>query len=191
MKVRLARSLATKALAVLLALTLTFSVAGCGTSELRQNIQTAQAITDAAAKILSASNPEVGTLLTQASGNLALLDTLVAQYEASVAAGKPGIATQIQAITSTLQGNLSQILAAVRVKNPELLEYIQVAVAIANSVVTIVISRLPAPPPEQAPLRATMQAKAQALPTVEFSSHKDLKQIWNDKVRTAYPKSKI
>lgn len=160
---------------------------GCGTSELQSSITVAEQVVESAGNILSASNPAAGSLLLQAGGTLKELGALVAQYDAAVAAGKPGIATQIQAVVGTLTGNLTDILATVRVKNPELIEYITVAVAVANSVVTIILSHLP--PGTKA--QDTIVGQSAALPTVPFKNHKDLKAAWNNKVKAAFPSAVV
>jgi hypothetical protein len=160
---------------------------GCGTSELQSSITVAEQVVESSGNILSASNPAAGALLLQSGGTLKELGSLVAQYDAAVAAGKPGIATQIQAVVGTLTANLTDVLATVHVKNPELVEYVTVAVAVANSVVTIILSHLPSGVKAQ----DTIVGQAAALPTVPFKSHKDLKAAWNNKVKTAFPQAVV
>ena len=178
------------AVLTILMVTMPFTLTGCGAPELIADINVAQEVAQSAGNILSASNPEAGAKLEQAAATLGELSKLVGQYDAAVAAGKPGIATQIQAITGTLTNNLSDILATVRVKNPELVEYITVAVAIGNSVVTTILAHLPANA-GTVQAQAAIVAQSQALPTVPFKSHKDLKNAWNNKVKAAYPGAKI
>jgi hypothetical protein len=90
-------------------------------------------------------------------------------------------------VVGTLTANLTDVLATVHVKNPELVEYITVAVAVANSVVTIILSHLPSGVKAQ----DTIVGQAAALPTVPFKSHKDLKAAWNNKVEAAFPQAVV
>jgi len=178
-----------KTLSVLLALVICVTSVGCK-PEVYKTIETAEQVVSAAQQILSTSNPEAGAILVQVGSGLSTLDALLHQYDQSVAAGKPGIATQIQAVANTITANLSTVLSVVKVKNPELIEYITTAVAIANSVINVVIANLPTTSTAPAMARADGTVGG-ALPTVPFKNHKDLKKIWNDKIGGAFPKAKV
>jgi len=182
------RKFASATLAILLFI-LPLGLAGCGASELVQSIDVARDVVSAAEGILSAGDPEAGEYLKEAGADLKLLADLVGQYDKAVAAGKPGIGAQIEGLTGALTANLTRILAAAHVKHPELVEYITVAVAIANSVVGTVIEHLPANGSWQRAVN--VRAQSASLPTIPYSSPKDLKNAWNSAVSQAYPGAKI
>jgi len=161
---------------------------GCS-SEVQKTVNTAEAVLESAGNILSASNPADGAMVMRAAADFKEIGSLLDQYDKSVAAGKPGIATQIQAVTGTLQANLQTILGDVNVHNPELVEYITVAVAIANGVVSTIVANLP-----QAPPGATVAQSAVnrgQLPVIQFKTHKDLANYWNGKVKDRFPKAMV
>jgi hypothetical protein len=165
-------------------------LAGCNTNELQASITVGVQVLEAANTILAPVDPQIGVTLIAAATDMKLLGTLIAQYDSAVASGKPGIQTQIEAVLNTLAGNLSAVLAATGTKNPELLKYIRVAVAVANSTIQIIVAHLPASPAPTVTQAAIINSTAGLTPAIQ-GDHKALKAAWNDAVRVNYPKAVI
>lgn len=178
-------------IAVVMTCLMILSLTGC--NELQSELSVAHDAITSAAAILQPVNPDYAAKLTKVANDIAEVENLEAQYNAASATAKPGIAGQVQAVTSTMTANLKDILAAVNVSNPEMVEYISVGVAIANSVIVNIVNRLPSgPAPPVIAAAAVVGGAAQpALPTVPYKTYKDLRKAWNDKVSTKFPNSKI
>lgn len=183
-------SLANKCLTSSLVLCFLLTSTGCPLSlpELVKDINAAQVVAQSAGNILSAVNPTDGQVMLKIANELKGLSTEVSNFEKASGAAQNGIAAQIKVATDTLTADLSNILSLVNVHNPELTEYITVAVAIANSVITVVLQNLPAA--GISPQSKTL-AQSAALPSVPWKTHKDLKATWNNKVKVAYPKATV
>jgi len=175
--------------AAMLAGAMVVSLVACSADEVVQVIDTARDVAQQTGNIVSAVNPEYGSQIQQVASGLGDLEMLVKQYEAAVAAGKPGIATQIQAVSNTAKANLAAILADAHVKDAEHVEYITLFVAIANSAIVEVLNHLPAS--QQTTAQAAVLSTGQPLPTIPFKTHKDLKNAWNSKVKSQFPKAQI
>jgi hypothetical protein len=176
--------------AVVLTCLMILSLTGC--NELQSELSVAHDAIASAAGILQPVNPDYASKLTKVANDIAEVENLEAQYNAAAASAKPGIANQVQAVSATITANLKDILAAVNVHNPEMVEYISVGVAIANSVIVNIANHLPTTAQPATAQAATIGGVAQpALPTVPFDNYKDLKKAWNNKVAGKFPNAKI
>jgi hypothetical protein len=153
-------------------------------------IGAAAQIAASAANILSPVNPSTANVLGVVAKDLLLIQNLYQQYETAAAGDKPGLASQIQAIITTVTGNLTAILSAVRIANPTLVTYISVGIAVVNSAITIIISHLP---PAVKTAALAKRAAGPPLPEVQGAkSSKDLKKAWNDaSVANGHPEAVV
>lgn len=172
------------ALPLILAVALTFSA--CGVDQVIAALQVADQVTKSAIPIVQPSNTAVSGVMTMVSSDLELVIKTYQDYESATPAEKPGKLALLQSTANAIQINLGGILDAISVKNPELRQYVAVAVAVVNSAVTVMLTKLPS---AGAQARA---AQVSTLPTVQGAkSAKDLKNAWNNAVKTSHPESKI
>jgi hypothetical protein len=176
------------ALPLILAVVLTFNA--CSTDSVIDGLKVADTVAQAAIPIISPVNQPLATVMQKVSSDLEIVVKTYQDYESAAPGDKPAKATLIKATASAIQGNLSDILAAIGVKNPEIKEYVSVAVAVVNSALVVVLAKLPAEP--QSAVSARSATKSATLPTVEGAkTAQDLKNAWNNAIKTAYPGSKI
>jgi hypothetical protein len=116
---------------VLLALVLcaTIALSACSTAWIAEAEQIVAALLPAAANILALvaavqggniSAQDLQTIQsagTQATADLQLIQSLVAEYQKASAQAQPGILNQIQSAMNTAQSNLSAILPALHIKD--------------------------------------------------------------------------
>lgn len=162
---------------------------GCNVDQVIETLKVADSVTQKAIPIISPVNQEVATALTRVDTDVQLVIKVYGEYETAAPGDKPSKAELIRATAGAIQNNLRAILSAVGVKNPELVSYIQVAVAVVNSALEVVLGKLP---PSVTPPGPVVQARIPAvpLPTIQGAkSAGDLKKAWNDQVRLAYPQS--
>jgi len=96
----------------------------------------------------------------------------------------------LQATASAISANLVAILDGVHVKNPELITYVSVAVAVINSAITVLISSLPAQQATSA-RSATIQSH-ETLPLLRNAKKaSDLKAAWNNVVKMEHPEAVV
>src|SRR5262245_59195034 len=118
---------------------------GCpGEDVVIAGLRAAAQIATAAANVLKPLNTTAGGILDTVSGDLLLIVGLYDQWKAADAVGKPDVLHRIQTSVATLSQNLTAALAAVKVSNPELVNYIGVGVGVVNSAISILIANLPA-----------------------------------------------
>jgi hypothetical protein len=147
-------------------------------------LKTADSVAQQLVPIIVAVNPEVARIAQKVDADIQLVIKVYTEYD--TAAGEtPANADLLRATVGAIQANLSDILSAIGVKNPELLLYVRVGVAIVNTALLAVLSRLPAPAAGSVS-RAHAQQVAE-LPVVSG----DLKATWNQAVEKAYPNSVI
>ena len=141
----------------------------------------AQQVADQLAPIVQPSNPEVATAINKVSTDLGVIVKTYVIYD--TAAGQtPGNIDLLRATAGSIQSNLSDILAAIGVKNPALITTVRVAVLVVNTAITAVIDRLP--PPTGAVAQASHVSQLGVLPN---AGPADLKKAWNDEVAGKHP----
>lgn len=178
-------NIAKKSLSLALALVMVFTSA-CNVDKVIASLRTADQVIVAAKGILAPVNPEVAGVMGQVSTDLELVVKAYEDYEKAAPGDKPTKAQLLEASISAIQTNLGAILNAIHVKNPELVEYIAVAVAVVNSAVTLVLSNLPQTVTAQRALQVS------TLPIIaNAKSAKDLRNAWNSKISKAYPEARI
>lgn len=104
----------------------------------------------------------IQTAATAVSAALSVVSQLVTQYEANPSAS---IVTKIQDALATVQANLQSILNAAHIDNPALQATITGIIGLALSVVSALISILPAPAPVSAKAAKTMTVGAAKIPS--------------------------
>lgn len=105
-----------------------------------------------------AGDPSVGVMLeariqqitSQVTADLNLVNTLIANYQARASTTLLG---EIDAVLTDIQTNLSALLAAFRVENPQLMVTIASVIGIAISAITGLMILIP-PPVSPSPTRA-------------------------------------
>jgi hypothetical protein len=157
---------------------------GCSEDQIIGGIKTAADVITQAGNILTPLNPKAGGILSAVARGLGDLDKAYEEYDQAAAANKPGAVGTIAALVSTLQEQLSSILADVQVKNPGLVATINVAVAVANTAILALYDHVAA---KSAPVAAQHSVFAAGtslpLPTIpNAKSSKDLAKAWNQVV---------
>jgi len=102
---------------------------------------------------------QVANIGAEAQKDLALVQSLVTQYQAADANAKPGLLNEIDTAITTAQMNLNQILVAFHVGDPALQATIAGSVGLALSVLLEIQSLIP-PPPNAPATRMAVSAKA-------------------------------
>jgi len=164
---------------------------GCpkiGADQIVAGLQVGEEIWAAAIPIIAAGNPAAAGIMSLADVGLKDLLTLYNKFEAASATEKPGVAGQIHALLNTLTGNLSTVLADVHIKNPDLVKYIDIAVAVVNTGFGYLLKKLPTG--SVAAQSSILQT--QALPVIpKAKSASDLKKAWNAAVGAAHPEAMV
>lgn len=182
-------NIASKCLSVVLAvllILLPLSTAGCGADQIIAGLETADAVDVAAIGILSPVNPNMATALSTVDADLKTVIKAYQDYEAAAPSGKATAGELVRATVSTIQGNLSAILADVGVKNPGLLRDINIAVAVVNSALVIVLSKV-----SGTTAQALVVGNANLPVVAGAKSASDLKKAWNNAIAVDFPKAKI
>lgn len=104
----------------------------------------------------------IQTAATAVNAALSVVSQLVAQYQANPSAS---VITKIQEALATVQSNLQAILNASHIDNPALQATITGIIGLALSVVSALISILPAPAPASAKGAKTMVVGAPKIPS--------------------------
>jgi hypothetical protein len=177
--------------AVLLAAVMAVLPVACTSAQVQDTISTASAVLSSASAILTPIDPQLGSVLSAASSAFTDVGKAYSDYLAAAAADQGQKAAALRAALSAIQGNLAQLLSDLQVRHPELVEYITVAVAVANSAVILIVSHIGTGATASAStVRATAQTSS--LPVVAGAkSAKDLRAAWNNKVKVAFPSAVI
>lgn len=171
------RSVRMAALA-LLALTINMAIVGCTSSQIADSFAVAESALVSTSAILAPVNPGLAAVLKL--GGVAVHDAyqVYTAYDSAPAADKATVAGRVRVAVLAAQQNLATLLADARIKNPELVVYVTAYVAVANTVLTLIVNHLPKQP---SALRSA--SPAPALPTVpNAKSPEDLKKYFNSQV---------
>lgn len=164
-----------------------FGLVGCPkvtVDEVMDGLKVADGVAKGLIPIISPVNPQLATVMTRVSADLELIVKTYADYE-TAAGATPANADLIRATVGSIQANLSAILSAIGVKNPDLINYVSVGVAVINSALVAILAILPAKTTAQA-----AEIGRPKLPVVKGAkSAKDLKDAWNHSVASGYPQS--
>lgn len=164
------------------------SLNGCNEDQIIDGLKVALQVSNAAKSIIDPTNPQIGNFLGNLSKDLTTIIKTYNDYETNVA-DRPGKLVLIQATASAISVNLAAILEEAHVKNPELITYISVTVAIVNSAITVLINSLPQPTVTQA---VTVGKQVQTLPVLKNARKaSDLKNAWNNIVKMEHPEAVI
>lgn len=160
---------------------------GCSSDQVQASITVASQVATSAAQIIAPANPEAAQLLTAVGKGIADAGVAYQDYENAEAGLKGTKAAALRAALAAIQGNLSTILADVRVKNPQLLQYITIGVAVVNTTVTLILNLVNKSSPAPGPI--VQSASASALPLLPAKNANDLKKAWNDACKKDYPQA--
>jgi len=159
---------------------------GCGADEIISGLQVADQVANAANSFLAPVNPDMGKILATVDSDLKTVIKAYQDYESALPADKATKGDLIKATVGTIQTNLTAILAGVGVKNPNLLRDINIAVAVVNSALIIVLSKVSG---------TTAQAAVVGGPNLPIitgaRNHKDLKNAWNTAIKVDFPNAVV
>ena len=163
---------------------------GCGADQIIAGLDAAAQVATAAGPIIAAVSPEYGGIVIAVGKTLTDLSGLYTQYDKAAATEKPGIAGQIHALTSTALANLQTIFNDAHVKNSQVVVEVTAFVAVANTAIQVLLSKLPPAPTSQASV--TSATTSQSLPVVQGAkSASDLKKYWNGQIGAAHPDAMV
>jgi len=145
----------------------------------------AQDVANQLGPIVQPLNPEVATTIGKVSTDLGVIVKTYTIYDSAAGQTTTNI-DLLRATAGSIQTNLSDILAAIGVKNPTLVTTVRVAVLVVNTAITAVIDRLP--PPTTPAAQAAHISQLGVLPSAGAA---DLKKAWNDEVSGKYPKAVV
>jgi hypothetical protein len=160
---------------------------GCSSDQVQASITVAAQVSTSAAQIIAPVNPEAGQLLTAVGKGISDAGTAYQDYLNAETSQKDAKGAELRAALSAIQGNLSSILADVRVKNPQLVQYITVGVAVVNTTVVLLLGLLNKSAPQAT--AAAQSASASALPVLPAKNANDLKTAWNNACKNGYPQA--
>lgn len=186
------KSFANKLLLTSLALCMALSsifIVGCSVDQVIEALDTANAVIVAANVILAPANPAMGAVLGTVSGDLSLVAKAYQDYENALPADKANAGDTIRGIVATVQGNLAAILQNVGVKNPALVNDITKGVAIVNTALIALLTRVTT---TSGAVSARSMVAGPDLPVVSGArTAKDLKNAWNNQIRANHPEALI
>jgi len=177
-----------KFISAVLVCLMAFMPVGCGADQIIAGLQTAQNVSTQAQKILAPVNPEVANIAGVVATDLGVIVKAYQDYDVAADGDKPTKAQLVLATAQSITNNLSAILDAVRIKNPQLLTEITIFVAVVNSALVVVLAKIP---------NAGLKTQAaivgnQGLPVIKNAKNaKDLKTAWNSAVSKSFPHNKI
>jgi hypothetical protein len=166
------RNIAARALLALV-LCATIMLSACSTAWISEAEQIVAALLPAAANILALVGAVQGGNIsaqdlqaiqsagTQATADLQLIQSLVAEYQKASAQAQPGILNQIQSAMNTAQSNLSAILPALHIKDAATQAKITAVIGVVLSEMQSLAAIVPLVNP-QASAAAVEMAKQQA-----------------------------
>jgi len=161
---------------------------GCNSSEVQASIKVASQVATNAAQIIAPANPGAAQLLAAAGKGISDAGTAYRDYLNSEAGLKDAKGAELQAALVAIQGNLAAILADVRVKNPEKLQYISVGVAVVNTTVTLILELINS---KTSSAVTAQSAAASTLPLLPARNANDLKKAWNNACKNGYPQAVV
>lgn len=159
---------------------------GCSSDQVQASITVASQVATSAAQIIAPVNPGAGQLLTAVGKGISDAGAAYQDYLNAEASQKDAKGAELRAALSAIQGNLSTVLADVRVKNPQLVQYITVGVAVVNTTVVLLLNLLNKSAPQAA---STQSAAASTLPVLPAKNANDLKTAWNNACKNGYPQA--
>lgn len=129
-------------------------------------------------------NAQIQSALKQESGDLALVNQLLTQYQAADKTARPGILGQITSAITTANSDISPILAAIHVENPAVQQRVTAMVNLVAQELTAVEGLLPtttATTAQRASVLTAAQFKAQwnalvSSPTSDFTLNSALRK---------------
>lgn len=159
---------------------------GCNSDEVIATLQTADAVAKAAIDIISPVNQQMASVMSKVDTDLQTVVKAYQDYEAALPTNKATAGDLVRATVGTIQTNLAAILSDIGVKNPSLLRDVNIAVAVVNSAVTILLSKVNG---------VTAQAVVVGGPNLPLitgaKSHKDLKNAWNAAIKADFPNAVV
>lgn len=189
------KSFANKMLLTSLALCMALSsifIVGCSVDQVIEALDTANAVIVAANVILAPANPAMGAVLGTVSGDLSLVAKAYQDYERALPADKANAGDTVRGIVATVQGNLAAILQDVGIKNPALVNDITKGVAIVNTALIALLTRVTTTSTAGALSAHSAMVPAVNLPVVSGArTAKDLKNAWNNQIRANHPEALI
>lgn len=151
-------------------------LAGCTSTEIADSFSVAEQALTATAAILQPVNPVLAAALTIGGTAVKSAYDTYSIYASAAPEDKATAAGRARTAINAAQQNLAQILAAAKIKNPELVTYVTAYVAVANTVLTLIYNHLP-----KTGTAAFMVAPN--LPVVQGAkSANDLKKFFNSQV---------
>lgn len=161
--------------------------AGCNVDQVIAGLQTADAVAQASISIIAPVNAPMAAAMSKVDTDLQTVIKTYQDYDSALPADKATKAELVKATVGAIRGNLATILAGVGVKNPGLLRDVNIAVAVVNSALVIVLSRV-----SGVTAQSAMVGGGPELPIIAGAkTSKDLKKAWNDAVKADFPKAKI
>lgn len=186
------QNLGKKCVSVCLMVLLTFGVTlttGCGADQIISGLETADAVAVSAMNILAPVNPGSASILSKVDTGLKDVVKAYQDYESALPADKATKAGAIKAAVSAIQLNLSAILADVGVKNPNLAEDIAIGVAVVNSALIALTSKVTSSGVVTA---QSAVVNGSVLPVIQGArTAKDLKNAWNNAVKGKFAHATI
>lgn len=160
---------------------------GCGVDAVIAGLETADAVAQSAITILAPVNAPMAAVMGRVDVDLQTVVKVYQDYDSAVPADKATKAELVKATVGAIRGNLAAILSDVGVKNPGLFRDVNIAVAVVNSALVIVFSKV-----NGTTAQAAVLGGGPDLPViVGAKSAKDLKKAWNDAIKADFPKAKI
>lgn len=166
-------------------------IAACNIDAVIASLNTAAAVADSAAGIVRSQDADAANVLQGIAKGLGDVVVVYQDYEKAAPGEKPGKLALLQSAVTAVQSHLPALLEDVRVKNPGLVRYVTVAVAVVNSALSIVMAKsFQSFPSTAAVARATIFTGN--LPIVPGArSARDLAKAWNDTVKAEHPEAVI
>jgi hypothetical protein len=167
--------------AILLCLTLAFGPIACTSNDVQDSISAAAQIADTWSAFMMSINPTVGGDFAVAAQALRDAGKGYSDYLAAEETLKGQKAAELRAALIATQQNLALILNDARIRNQDKLEYITAAVAVVNSTIILILSRLPSPPGTVT--QAAVIGMGGYLPKLPSNvrNAKQMKQYWNSR----------
>lgn len=168
--------------ATLIALLSVMSLTSCTDQQIADSFAVAESALTATSAILLPVNPGIAEALGVGGKLVADANSAYLAYESAPASEKATAAGKVQAAIAAAQGNLSALLADVRVKSPEAVGYITAYIAVANTVLTLIVNHLPKASGTVAVASARVVGGSELPLVAGAKSAADLKKYFNSQV---------
>lgn len=164
---------------------------GCSSKDFQASIAVSSQVATNAAQIIAPVNPKAAEILTAVGKGIADAGAAYQDYETADASVKDSKGAALRATLSAMQGNLATVLADVRIKNPEKLQYISIGVAVVNTTVVLILNQLNKSPAETSSSVTAQSVSQSQLPVLAVKSSADLKKVWNNACKQGYPQAQL